>query len=267
MTCQRFHNWIKDAAVDSLDPGRKAKLTAHLTNCASCQEFFGEEQWLIGAIDRGLRERLNREPAPDVVARVRIRLAEEGDQSRSRVRWGFGAWVPAYAVGVPVLVLLIIAIWSLNRPATPWQVAFVTTPTAHVHGTTSEEQTKETFIRLSGPIRGRGSRRLSAATQGNEFEKTAGERLSPDMQVLVQPGQWAAIAQLSQTMRAGGTFRSSPLGEIAEQEQPIELGPFAIKAIEIRPIAIKPVAITPPAIKPIEIEPVEVSNIGIAEVF
>jgi len=238
MNCDRYHNWIKDAAVDSLDPGRKAKLSAHLANCPGCREFLAEEQQLVAGINRGIERDVKREPSPDFSTRVRLRLAQEGEQNQSQAPWFLEARVSLRAAGVLLLALVSMTIWFLNRPAPPRQVESVPLFVASVAVTTPARQAKEPQHTLASPTGGGGSRRVRTEIRSREFPRSRGKAQTPDTRILVQPGQWAAIAHLSQTMQPGGVFRSSQLGEVAAWEQPIE-----VKSIKVQPIKIEPVEV------------------------
>jgi hypothetical protein len=256
VSCNRYHTWIKDAAIASLRPGREAKLIAHLNQCAGCRDLLAAERQLVLAIDQGLMESLT-PPSHDFTARTRLRLAEEGELgegSRPPVR---GLWAPAFALGIPALALLFLVFWFLNRPAGSTHVPIVNTLAATSQVTTSARKLKEIHAPLAASAKHQGALLIRTAKITIGLPGSRGHQRAPDTQILVQPGQWAVIAQMNQTLAAAGVVSGSHVNETEEPKQPTERDPIKKKIFAINTIEIDPVAI----------EPVEVKNVVIAKIF
>jgi hypothetical protein len=248
MTCKPFEGWIKDAASDSLDPNRQAKLNAHLSGCAECRQSFAEEQRLLGAIDRALKECFDRAPSPDFAGRVRIRLREEGQVSRSRAKLISGFWFPAGAVGISLLVFLL-TISSLNRLASSKRSASTLSRATAAAIPTLNKGPKRKYQGPIEAVRTQNQRPPRSATQVNNREATVREEKALDTQVLVHGGQWATIVRLSLVAQSGPVFRGRPPVETARLQQPAE-----IKGIEIKPVTVEAVKIEPVVVQEVVID-------------
>jgi Putative zinc-finger len=243
MTCKRFDDWIKDAVHNSLSPRREAELRAHMSICADCRQLFAQEQRLVGAIDRALTECFDREPLPDFAARVRICLSEEHKVSQSRAKSVSGMWLPAGALGILLLVVFLIIFWSFNWPTSFRRSALTQSRTMPAANPTFNKRPKPgNHVSIVAP-QSHGLRALRAVAHANNFNKTVPERRPPDTQVLVHPGQWAAIVQLSLAAQSRPVFRGSSIVETAKRQEPVEIKPFEIKAVNVEPVEIEPVGV------------------------
>ena len=113
MDCERYQNWLSDAALGALDRSRESELRAHVEDCAGCRTALERERMLVAAIDRGVAAHLAAEPSANFAARLKARLAEEGAGRpaqaeagpRSGWPWGFRPgleqrWIPAAALAL-----------------------------------------------------------------------------------------------------------------------------------------------------------------------
>jgi len=101
MTCASFRSVLQDVA---LGQGATPRLEAHLVSCESCRRQVEADQRLVGRIDGEIERWLAIEASPELVARLRARVATKSARSSTAVRW----WVPvALAAGVPVLALFL----------------------------------------------------------------------------------------------------------------------------------------------------------------
>jgi hypothetical protein len=236
MTCKRFDDWIKDAVHNSLNPRREVKLKAHMSICADCQQLFAQEQRLVGAIDRALAECFDREPSADFAGRVRICLSKEHEVGQSRAQSVSGMWLPAGALGISLLVLFLLTFWSFN-----WPTSFRrSTPAAN--STFDKGLKPGNHVPIIAP-QSHGSRALRAIAHANTFNITVPERRPPDTQVLVHPGQWAAIVRLSLAAQSGPLLRGSSVVETAKRQEPVEIKPVEINALNVEPVEIEPVVV------------------------
>jgi hypothetical protein len=240
MNCQG--KWIREAALGTLDASRLALFNAHLDTCAECRDAVEAERRLLAAIDQGIVARVQGTPSPEFAAGVRARLsclgarascppfvasAERAGRPRSqavrlRYWWRAPAWSRTLAVAALAALLLIV--WFMGRKPHPRasERAHIAAPRAPTPQTPSREQ----MTRLIPP---------QASARGADRVRQAHGVVSdqgPHLEVLVDPGQAPALAELYRTMQRG----SDPLGlgdQSAREEDPSQA-----KLIEVHPMAI-----------------------------
>lgn len=228
MNCKQCQARIKEAALGPLDVRRHAALNAHLAGCVNCQRKFDAERQLVAAIDWGLADSLNHQPSPEFAARVRIRLAAEGERGLPRTSWAFNAWA---SVGVAALAVLIVAIWLLHRAPPPHRVK-----RAAASGGLTQATAPTKTASLARPLTLVSPQESSLCQAGKdkplrEHRRFSQKNRAPQFQVLVQPGQWAAITELYRAAQSGRVDASSLGRKAAEDEQPIEVKPVEIKPL------------------------------------
>jgi hypothetical protein len=84
MDCKRYSDWIDDAAAGATNPGLDAELQRHLAACENCRQALERQRKLLAAIDQTVMHTLAAEPSPQMLARIRQRIAAE------RIRSGAG---------------------------------------------------------------------------------------------------------------------------------------------------------------------------------
>jgi putative zinc finger protein len=211
MVCEKYSKLITDEALGGLRPKRGADLREHLAQCASCRNEFGHANILAAAMDRGLKELVTGEPSPQFVARLRARISDEAGPAR--VDWR--AWIPVAAGSFILAVLLIAVVIRTHRPEnrTP-------SPLAQAAGGSDavvSAKTERTATGGGSPLR----RSMARAVQPQEPE------------VLVPPGQLAAVMQLASAMNQGRIDGEQIVVAQQQSEQPLE-----IEAIHIAPLSI-----------------------------
>jgi hypothetical protein len=75
MDCRKYNAWISDAAAGELEAANDAELRAHTAQCEDCRLALDRTQKLLAAIDKGIVQLLDAEPSPDLLIRVRQRIA------------------------------------------------------------------------------------------------------------------------------------------------------------------------------------------------
>jgi Putative zinc-finger len=245
MRCKAYQKWIREAALGVLTAVRRTQLDAHLATCANCALFFEAEQALLAAIDHGLRCDQDAQPSPDLAARVRLRMAAERERSSSPGVSGRRFWGPISALAAVATLLL--AIWFARRPPRPFpQQAKAAAPPTAVHSPSRPGTAEPRSARnVSGPLT------ASVQTSRHKFHGAGSrhatrEDRAAQLQVLVQPGQWAGIMALYRAAQAGRVDAGSLAATSAHKEGPLKMEP-----LEISPLTIA--TLQPP--KPIE--PVE----------
>jgi Putative zinc-finger len=231
MNCERYQKWILDLAFGALDDSRRTELSVHLAGCLSCREALAAERRLVSAIDQGIVARVQGAPSVDFAAQVRRRLAESDARAGSRFRWQPALWVPALAGAA--LALFLLSVWNARQPVTRRvqapkpQVARITAPTAPSNSNlTQPERVKATrppaALHATAPAARRG-----AACCAPDSE-------APQLQVQIQPGQWAAVKSLYRAGQAGRvdeTDKPVPADELL-QVQPVDVAPLAVAELQ-----------------------------------
>lgn len=236
MPCEKYSGRMKaliaDAALGALSPEREADLRAHIGDCASCRGAFDEAQAVYSAIDRGVASLAATAPSPQFELRLRARLAAEATPSRARQFWT--AWAPA-AGALAVAALLFVAL-LLNSPrhvapnATP-RVANRVQPST----TTPPASGSATVALAMNP-----PRRLTPAPHsprehaGSPIRRVA--RRAPthhtEPEVLVEPGQFAAIVQYSEALASGAIKSDQVIAAEQDMEKPLKIKPLELAPLE-----------------------------------
>ncbi|HKS80495.1 MAG TPA: zf-HC2 domain-containing protein [Candidatus Acidoferrales bacterium] len=237
MPCEKYSaglkNWMADAALGALSPEREADLRAHIEECAACREAFDEARATFSAIDRGIESLVNGAPSAQFEVRLRARLAAEPAPRRFWQLWP--AWVPATAGAFAVAGLLLVALlWHSPRPAS----RNTTPPVANrVQPNHATPPAPEPALALNPPASltpvppprhehaGSPARRVAQRAPAHPAEP----------EVLVEPGQFAAIVQYSEALASGAIKGDQVIAAGRAMEKPLE-----IKLLEIKPAAIAP---------------------------
>jgi Putative zinc-finger len=228
MNCKRYESWVKDAALGELDPRRHTVLTAHLAGCARCRRAFDAERQLAAAIDEGLAESLNCRPSAEFAAGVRTRLAEDSRTGKFGIYSPRRTWALACGAGLAALAMLVVAIGLLHRARRQPVIAHSSVRSEPAH-----------IVERAGTLRsvsaaGRPSqaaRLVAKAAPVRHLRHSNPQRQSPQFQVLVQPGQWAAITAAYRAAQSGRVDASSLTREAAEDLQRVEIKPVDVKLL------------------------------------
>ena len=118
MSCERYQKALVEAAArsDSLP----LDLRRHLNTCSPCRAAFEQEQSLFSSIDARIRETANGEVPPSLLARVRIRLAQEPSPSKKRsstAKWLYAAAATLLLALLPLLRMKNASIEPAKREA------------------------------------------------------------------------------------------------------------------------------------------------------
>jgi hypothetical protein len=239
MNCTRYRRWVKRAALSSLGASRQARLDAHLSECAECRGLLGTERRLAEAINLGLTASVSGSPSPDFTARIRIRLAEESERAQPRLAWVCSGWTPGSVAGVVVLATFLAVIWPVLRqrkqPQPVRQTARMSAP-----GTPAPVASLPSSVTNSAGavgVFGAAHARIRSTTARHEPARThdsaRAEDNPPQFQVMVEPGQWNAIAvayRAAQSAHVGvdALAQTSDGDEQLEKIKPIEINPVVV---------------------------------------
>ncbi|HEV3254117.1 MAG TPA: hypothetical protein VG033_06905 [Candidatus Acidoferrales bacterium] len=220
MACLDYKNRLTDAALASLATGEGARqndggLRAHLDACADCAAEFARTRLLLSAIDRGVEASVAAEPSPEMMARFRRRIAEEPAPHS----WT-GTWIPVVAAALAVAVAAFL--WLGIRTA-PHSIAPAASGELVTHSTPaqtpSRAQENGASARLTPPV----SSRLSAS----RALKPGGK-----LDVLVPPGQMAAILELQAALKNGSVDPSSIASYKEDTGEPLDIARLKISPLE-----------------------------------
>ena len=200
MACEKYANWISDAALDRPHRKREAALLLHVSVCPTCAEKLRHAQSLRSLVDRGVEATVAGDPSPQFVARVRSRIATAPAPGRATLP----GWAPAGIVAASLAVLL--AVWALRAPRKSsghFAIVASQAPVVIVH-----EQARPAIPPLNhAPPRSKRSARSS------------------EPEVLVPPGQLALALQLSQGLVSGRMNGEALFAAQKEFEKPVEITP------------------------------------------
>jgi hypothetical protein len=236
--CDRYQKWIRAEALNSLDPSRQATLDAHLAQCAGCRESLEVEKRLLGAINQGLEASVTGEPSPDFLARLRFRLTAESELVRPGVVMAPHWWIAGSVAGLVALATLMAVIQLESRHRTLPQGFKQTAraaapntqaPTADLPGVVTEGR----GVRLASHPSERHRSQVAPSPQlARTRRRERHEDRAPQLQVLVEPGQWREIVAAYRLAQSGHIDPRS-LAQASDTEQPENMKP-----IEITPVAI-----------------------------
>jgi hypothetical protein len=239
MNCIRYRKWIKQAVLKSLDALQQAKLNGHLAECDACRELHDTERRLVEVIDLGLLTNVARVPSPDFAARVRMRLAAEGEWARPREEWFRSRWILAPVAGLVALATLLAVAWPASRHRRPRETV---RQMARAHAATMPASMREipsiATEKASAPLasNSKQERSLHMTAMPKRARTHRPARLkdhAPQFQVLVEPGQWREIVG-AYRLAQSGHVDAGALAQASEQDEQLS---------EMKPIEIKPVVV------------------------
>jgi len=112
MDCKRYKRLISDSATGLIDPARDLELRGHLARCENCRLALERQRSLLAAIDKTLLQTLAAEPSPQMLARIRDRIATGSFERRKQ---NFLPWPLAVATGCLALLVAGLVVWSIRR--------------------------------------------------------------------------------------------------------------------------------------------------------
>ena len=217
--CEKYADWIAEAARGELALGREAELLSHAAECIACRESYQRARDLAALVDRGIESLVAGAPSPHFATRLRARIADE------RVS-GTLSWpgVKPLAAGLLVATLGAIALISRGpQRHNPEQ----TNP-----GSRGEAPAGSPWASNSGravtPIVP-SWQRADVAQPNSQRRRTLHSVSSPSKpEVLVPPGQLEAIIQFAEAVRSGRVNGQQLLAAQEEAEKPLEISPLEI---------------------------------------
>lgn len=218
--CEKYADWIADAAAGGLMPGRETQLLGHTEECDACREAYRRARELAACVDRGVASLVAGEASPYFASRLRARIAEERAPVRS-------LWRGRKPVVTGLLVAAVVVVAVVSRGPLrhdPQQ--------KNIHGGDDEPAVASPWASNSGraatPLV--PSRRRVGTSQPNSQRRgtlrTVLARSQPE--VLVPPGQLDAILQFARAVGSGEIDGQQLLAAQEEAEKPLEIAPLEI---------------------------------------
>lgn len=229
--CEKYADWLADAAADGLAPSRERELLEHAAECDACRMASQHAREIVAIVDDVVESLVTGEPSPHFATRLRARIEQEGIPTRSpRLGW---KTITAGAVVVVFLGVLIISYGTRqhNSEATALDLradanSTETSAAALPHGTQRQTQVRN---RDQSPTV--HQREMTPfISRRNHPMRESGAVSQPD--VLVPPGQLDAILQFARAVRSGQIDGKQLLAAQQETEKPLEITP-----IEIAPLS------------------------------
>ena len=228
-------DWIGEAALGELAPARERELLAHAQECGECREAYQDARALRAFVDRCVASLVSGPPSPQFEARLRTRLAAEPAPRRSWQLWP--AWVHATAGAFAVAALLLVALlWHSPRPANPNTTAPVANRVQPSPATAPPAPEPALALNPRAPLaQSSSSRHEHASNQVRRIAQRAPARAAAP-EVLVEPGQFAAIEAYAEATRTGRVDGKEILADQEKMRRPLEIKPIEIKAVDIAPL-------------------------------
>lgn len=212
MACEEYSILIKEEAFSGLNSERGNALREHLAQCVSCRNEFDHAKNIAKLLDSGVKMLVAGEPSPQFAARLRARIAEEPVQATFEWR----AWIPV-AASAFVLALLLVAVT-------------IRTPRSGDRNVTTMAQIPR-HSEVVVPARTESS----AAEGGLMAPRSTHRTVQPRQhEVLVPPGQLAAVMQLAKALNSAHV----------EIEQTSHIDEQSEKSLEIEALHISPLIIS-----------------------
>jgi anti-sigma factor RsiW len=208
--CEKYSDWITDSATGGLAPNREPELLAHAAECDACREAYNHAREIAAFVDRGVESLVSAEPSAQFHTRLRARIAAE----RIAARPNWAGWAPMAAGVFALAALLLILVLRTQRPNSP-SIANNTEPAS-----------------LSLQPSNRPS---PSTTQNSPAAPNARRRTTPkhpkspsQPEIIVPPGQLAAITQFAAAIRSGHIDGDKLLAAEEQTNAPLEIKPLEI---------------------------------------
>jgi len=226
MSCKEYisqvKDWVADATLGELRPERETELLAHLAECAACREACEHARNVSAAVNRGVESLLSGEPSAQFALRLRARLAEETARQRSPRLWTL--WAPFAGAATAFALLLLILLPRSTHTKKPNPVAPVPP---------QSQSAPPLALALNPPPRTVARppvRPLRVSPPPSLGRRTASASRAPE--VLVEPGEFAAIEAYAVALNSGQVAGASTFGSELTRDKRLEIKPIEIAPLE-----------------------------------
>jgi hypothetical protein len=226
MACEKYFDWMMDAALGALPPARESEFLSHIAGCRACGDSYQRARSLAAVVDRGVKSLVSPGPSPHFEARLRARLAEEpSPRSAGRL-----VWIPLGAAALAVAaVVTLFLIRALDR-------ALVRPADRRVQPPVSVALRPDALTpqQAPGTIYEQAARTAQPLSTYSVPRPPSSEPHARQPEILVPPGQWDAVRNFAEAIRDG---RVDGAQLIKAQQQDAD-GPLTIAPVEISPLDI-----------------------------
>lgn len=221
MNCERYRDWMTDAAADELPGNRRTELENHARECTACRQEFQRVRTLMEAISLGVTAQAAAAPSPRLMEQVRQRIRDEAPVAP----WWSARWVPAVACAAMLIVAA--SLWTLwPRTGARHELTASSVPPSPAQAVRPAAAATTAKPRITPERRGsmvalaRPARRLNA----RRIER---RRAAPEVpEVIVQPGQMEAVMQFAQELNSGQIDGAKLLADLKTADQPLKIKPL-----------------------------------------
>jgi hypothetical protein len=237
MNCERSRAMMAEAAAEAISARRRVELDGHLGSCASCRAEFERVRALLNAIDQSVVARAGLQDEPEVVGRLRQRIAEEAERSAAKVTEasnGFRSWW-ATAAACAAVAVLGLAVWViLPQKNSPQPITSVKQPAAitQVEIKPSSPGAIPSIAETPHPPRNSGGLHAGRIDAGRPRRMGNGAAMPAIPNVIVQPGQMQAILQLEAAIQSGKVDGTQLKLAGNGVNQPIDIKPLTITPLD-----------------------------------
>lgn len=217
MACEKYSSWMTDAALGKLVPGREPEFLAHVAECDACRAACQYAREVAAFVDRGVESLVSAEPSTGFNARLRARIAAE----HVPARFNWLAWTPIAAGALALVVLLAVLLSRAPHLTDSPSVA-------------SNSQPPSALSHPSNPLPPGVSVQdhplvAPVASRVHSIAKRAKPQPQPEVpEIIVPPGQLAAIVQFADAVRAGHIDGEKLLAAQQQGAEPLEIEPLEI---------------------------------------
>jgi hypothetical protein len=228
MACEKYSAqmkvWITDAALGALAPGREPELLAHAAECDSCREAYQLAREVAAFVDRGVESLVNGVPSPHFNTRLRARISTEPAPARFRLPFAVPATnrLFAFATGVIVCAILLLVVVENSSRHNGLKQAI---PIANQNQPSPSQPVA--IQRSSQPMPTEPPRIV--LTHRAIRPRSPGKS---EPEVLVQPGELAAVRQFADSVRAGRVDGEQIIAAQQSLEKPLEMNPIEIPDLD-----------------------------------
>ena len=223
--CEKYADWITEAALGALEAGRKRELLVHTAECEACRASYWLGYELAVLVDRGVESLVSGEPSAYFLTRLRTCIASDGAPTAA-----FG-WKALGAVALLVAIVVAVIVSHGVRTAQPIDARVGTAPNCASKSGTKEPQARRA---CSSPAQPEATTMQATMTRPALHQRHSARGLGSPSQpeILVLPGQLGAILQFASAVRSGKIDGQQLLAAQEESEKPLEIAP-----IEIAPLS------------------------------
>lgn len=231
MSCERYVDALADHAAGA---NAGSELEGHLGSCARCRDELTVLRRALALADAEMGALLADEPSASLLARIRRETAEDGKP----------AWRPAtlswiWTAVAAALVLAVALIVGRGGFVAPRETRDAGRPSPARSARVNEPAPEPQPVRLPAPAAtARPSTRAAPLSEVNA-PITAARSTAPEAEVLVPPGEAAALLRFAASLEQRRVDPGSLL--VVDLSAPLsEPKPLVIAPLEIAPLAIPP---------------------------